>query len=313
MTPKRQPDLDKAATERNRPVDASMTLLNEIMERPLDPGYAEASQRQAAGDRAGAQASSKIITIITLAALTALVTVAVIALRAPQDDVDEARTVLETNIRQRNDEYATRKENVEELEAEIRALQEQNLSLPGQRLLEASQRLGVTTGGTAVEGPGLVIEMRDAKPAAGESLSSAERVQDFDLQVVVNGLWAAGAEAISINDHRITTTSAIRSAGDAILVDFSPLQGPYVIEAIGEKNRLQTGMAANQAGSHLQLLSNTYNIGVSTKTSDHLEVPSGSDSVRYATMDAEPQDIPGILSEDGPQPSSTGEMDGGDS
>src|SRR5690625_427425 len=243
MTPKRQPDLDKAATERNRPVDASMTLLNEIMERPLDPGYAEASQRQAAGDRAGAQASSKIITIITLAALTALVTVAVIALRAPQDDVDEARTVLETNIRQRNDEYATRKENVEELEAEIRALQEQNLSLPGQRLLEASQRLGVTTGGTAVEGPGLVIEMRDAKPAAGESLSSAERVQDFDLQVVVNGLWAAGAEAISINDHRITTTSAIRSAGDAILVDFSPLQGPYVIEAIGEKNRLQTGMA----------------------------------------------------------------------
>src|SRR5690625_2832317 len=94
MTPKQQPDLDKAATERNRPVDASMTLLNEIMERPLDPGYAEASQRQAAGDRAGAQASSKIITIITLAALTALVTVAVIALRAPQDDVDEARSAI---------------------------------------------------------------------------------------------------------------------------------------------------------------------------------------------------------------------------
>lgn len=312
MTPMRQPVSDRAATERNRPVDASMTLLKEIMERPLDPGYAEASERAAAGNDPGEPASSKILTTVLLVALTALVTVAVIALRAPQADIDEARTVLETKIHERNDEYAARKGNVEQLESEIRTLQEENLSLPGQRLLEAAQKLGIETGGTAVEGPGFVIEMRDAKPAAGESLTSADRVQDFDLQVVVNGLWAAGAEAISINGHRITATSAIRSAGDAILVDFSPLQGPYVIEAIGDQNRLQTGMAANQAGGHLQLLSNTYNIGVSAKTSDHLELSTGSDSVRYAYTEIEPQDIPDFLSDDGPQPREPKVTDGGD-
>ena len=36
---------------------------------------------------------------------------------------------------------------------------------------------------------------------------------------LVNGLWQAGAEAISINGQRLTSTSAIRFAGQAILVD----------------------------------------------------------------------------------------------
>src|SRR5690625_7888897 len=93
--------------------------------------------------------------------------------------------------------------------------------------------------------------------------------------------------------------SAIRSAGDAVLVDFQPLQGPYVVEAIGEPNRLETGMAANQAGQHLQLLSNAYNIGVSTKTSDHLQLASGSDTVRTETIEVPRADIRGVLSEEG--------------
>ena len=46
---------------------------------------------------------------------------------------------------------------------------------------------------------------------------------DRDLQVIVNGLWAAGAEAIAVNGQRLTACSAIRSAGEAILVDFRPL------------------------------------------------------------------------------------------
>lgn len=311
MTPHRYSVREPAADEQSRPVDASMTLLKEIMERPLDPGYAEASERIAAGEDPGQRTSSKIITIVILSALTALVTVAVIALRAPQAEVDEARALLESNIEQRNAEYAARKENIETLQNEIRSLQEENLTVPGQRLLETAETLGVSTGGTAVTGPGLIIEMRDAKPTSEEQLTSAERVQDFDLQVVTNGLWAAGAEAIAINGHRITAMSAIRSAGDAILVDFAPLQAPYVIEAIGEPNRLETGMAANLAGGHLQLLSSTYNIGVSTKTSDHLVLSSGADSVRNAEMDAQPEDIPALLSGDESQ-TGTETPNGGD-
>src|SRR5690625_3044271 len=193
MTSTRRTVQERAATERDRPVDASMTLLKEFTESPLDPGYAEAATRAAAGEKQSQSTTCKIFTILVLGVLTALVTVAVVALRAPQAEVDAARSLLENNIQDRNEEYSSRKTTVKELQDEIRALQSENLSLPGQRLLEASQSLGVATGTTAVEGPGVVIEMRDAKPSDGETLTSADRVQDFDLQVVVNGLWAAGS------------------------------------------------------------------------------------------------------------------------
>lgn len=313
MNPRSVPLKDEEKRQAERPVDASMTLLNMVMERALDPGYAEATERKAEKKNVSGRTPSKIITVTLLAVLAALITVAVISLRTPQQDVDEARALLETNITERSDELATRKDSVELLEGEIKELQQENLSLPGQRLLEASAKLGVATGGTAVEGTGIVIEMRDSKSEEGPAIPSSERVQDFDLQIVVNGLWAAGAEAISINGHRVTTLSAIRSAGEAILVDFSPLQTPYVIEAIGEPNRLETGIAANQAGAHMQLLSSTYNIGISTKSSDHLELASGTDSVRYAEMEISPQDIPLVLSGEIPQTAGAQSGNGGSS
>ena len=59
------------------------------------------------------------------------------------------------------------------------------------------------------------------------------RVLDVDLQSVVNALWAAGAEAIAINGQRLTATSTIRAAGDAVLVDYRPVTSPYEVAAIG--------------------------------------------------------------------------------
>ena len=44
-----------------------------------------------------------------------------------------------------------------------------------------------------------------------------------DLQIVVNGLWASGAEAVSVNGQRLTSKAAIRFAGQAILVNYRPL------------------------------------------------------------------------------------------
>src|SRR5690625_7406880 len=79
MTSTRRTVQARAATERHRPVDASMTLLKEITERPLDPGYAEPAARAAAGEKQSQSAPAKIFTILVLGALTALVTVAVVA------------------------------------------------------------------------------------------------------------------------------------------------------------------------------------------------------------------------------------------
>ena len=283
--------------DQRRPVDASMTLLKEITERPLDPGYAEAQVLKNVGKNSKRSVVSTIATGITLTLLVAGVTIAAISLRAPKEEASLARDVLEQNIEQRNTDYRNRQTSVEELREEISDLQGQNLTGRGQKLFEKSTALGVITGHTMVNGPGLTIELSDARPRGGDDSESVERVQDIDLQVVVNGLWASGAEAISINGNRLSAMSAIRSAGDAILVDFQPLQAPYLVEAIGDASRLETGMVYNQAGKHLQLLESTYDIGVDIETVDRISIKGGTDSVREAETEVKPDDVPDLKKE----------------
>ena len=71
-----------------------------------------------------------------------------------------------------------------------------------------ANRRGLQTGAVAVTGPGVRMVVNDAPNASAD----AEFVLDKDLRNIVNGLWQAGAEAISINGQRITTRSAIRFA-----------------------------------------------------------------------------------------------------
>ena len=83
---------------------------------------------------------------------------------------------------------------------------------------------------------------------------------DRDLQIVVNGLWAAGAEAIAINGQRLTARSAIRSAGQAILVDFRPLVAAVRRQRGRRPGGLQTRFAAGSAGAYLRALRDNYGI-----------------------------------------------------
>lgn len=85
--------------------------------------------------------------------------------------------------------------------------------------------------------------------AATSADNSDDRVLDLDLQILANGLWQAGAEAIAINGHRLSTLTAIRSAGDAITVDYRSLTGPYRVEAIGDPRTLPARFAETPAGA----------------------------------------------------------------
>ena len=114
-----------------------------------------------------------------------------------------------------------------------------------------------------------------ADAARGSSGFEAGRVSAADLQIVSNGLWAAGAEAISINGQRLTTRSAIRFAGQAILVDFRPLVRPYVVTAIGDAKALQSSFGSSPTGSYLKSLEDNYGIPVAISGSASLTCPAG--------------------------------------
>ncbi|WP_196250873.1 DUF881 domain-containing protein [Cellulomonas sp. JZ18] len=127
-------------------------------------------------------------------------------------------------------------------------------------------------------------------------------MQDVDLQVLANGLWASGAEAIAINGARLTSTTAIRSAGAAVLVDMRPIVSPFTVEAIGDAVGLQTGLARGAAGQRLAMLRSQYRIGVDVTAQDRLRLPaSGSSTLHVARVLEEPtaSSVPEGAGEDG--------------
>ena len=124
-------------------------------------------------------------------------------------------------------------------------------------------RLGPVVGTVAVTGPGMLVEVDDA-PAGGTD--ARDRVLDIDLQILANGLWQAGAEAVAINGHRLSSLTAIRSAGDAITVDFRSLTRPYRVEAIGDPRTLPARFAETAAGAWWHELATNRQMGYETST-----------------------------------------------
>ncbi|MEV4007780.1 DUF881 domain-containing protein, partial [Actinomadura sp. NPDC049753] len=104
-----------------------------------------------------------------------------------------------------------------------------------------------------------------------------------DLQVLVNGLWAAGARAIGVNGRRLTPTTAIRAAGEAIMVDYRPLAGPYEVTAVGDPGRLRAAFAGSPADRRLAALRDRFGVRYGTRRSDELRLPAaGAVRLRYA-------------------------------
>jgi uncharacterized protein YlxW (UPF0749 family) len=220
-----------------------------------------------------------------LAVLLGFITAtATVELRAPQGAAIEARTMLEKEILERRAQADELSAQGTVLSEEIDALQTDALADVDPDLLSTLQADGVANGSIAVTGPGLVITLQDAPAGVGaDDQSFNKKVQDGDLQQVVNSLWASGAEAIAINGQRLTPLSAVRSAGEAILVDLQPLIGPYRVEAIGDPATLETEFARSTAPAYLSTISSTWGIQNSRIAQSKLSLPgNGVQPLYYA-------------------------------
>lgn len=175
---------------------------------------------------------------------------------------------------------------VEALSGEIASLggsiasQQESIAPEDPSLADYAELLGVRAGAAPVVGPGLVITLDD------DAVTDAEgRVRDVDLQILVNALWSVGAEAIAINGERVSSATALRTAGQAILVNLVPLSPPYRVEAIGDAGDLQVGLAQTRAAGHLAGLRESYGVDVSIARQDELQLPGAplATTPRYAT------------------------------
>jgi uncharacterized protein YlxW (UPF0749 family) len=264
--------------------DASMTLITEMMQRPLDPGYAAAAERrQRAGLPPAAGRRSPLLVIVAVL-IGALLATSALALRAPTTTVSRIKADLVSRIEASRAHADNQTRSIATLLNEINADQAAVLSQQSQTGLTAElSRLALVAGTVPVTGPGLVLTVDDAKTKVDPNNLVADpraatvpdqgKVIARDLQILVNGLWQAGAEAISVNDHRLTARAAIRFAGAAILVDYRPLTRPYVITAIGDPGSLSVEFADNSGGSYLQSLTTNYNILSNIQNRDSVVVP----------------------------------------
>jgi uncharacterized protein YlxW (UPF0749 family) len=89
----------------------------------------------------------------------------------------------------------------------------------------------------AVRGPGIRVTLTDStRNLAGRADDLL--IHDFDLRDVINLLWLADAEAISVNGERIVQSTSVYCVGSTILVNDTRLGPPYTILAIGNPDRL---------------------------------------------------------------------------
>ncbi|MEU8473068.1 DUF881 domain-containing protein [Streptomyces sp. NPDC029006] len=278
-----QPPVRSSPTRPQRP-DASMSLITNVMDHSLDDGYAEAAARKKAQGEGGLpktlRARLGLAAGLVLAAL--VVTVGAAQARVAAPVVAKERQELIDRVDSETKDADKLENTVDKLRDDVGARQRAALKAGGGSA--TADLVTVLSGASAVHGPGVRLVVNDAKEATGggdgsnpretSGFSDTGRLRDRDMQRVVNGLWASGAEAISINGQRLTALSAIRAAGDAILVDNRPLVPPYTVLAVGDGQRLGTRFQNGADGLYLHALVENYGIRATISPEGDVRLPA---------------------------------------
>jgi len=131
----------------------------------------------------------------------------------------------------------------------------------------------------AVQGSGIIVTIDDSKrPSKPGENPNLYLIHDDDILKVINELWAAGAEAISINEQRLIASSEVRCAGPTLSVNNSRYSPPYEIRVIGEPTTLENSL--KMRGGVIETLQ-FWGIQVSIKQQDKVQVPAYKGAFRF--------------------------------
>ena len=193
---------------------------------------------------------SSLVIAAVLAVLGFLLVTAVSSASVDRRRAVPRKARLIAEIQQRQERVAVLDKQLRTLRADVAVARRDSLrqSALGRQQTAETDALADLAGTTALTGQGLTVSMSDSdRPPSGTEDVGALRIHDTDLQLVVNALFGAGAEAVAVNGSRLVTTSPIRGAGDTIVVNFRPLSPPYVVKAIGaSSHRFEDSLIAKR-------------------------------------------------------------------
>ncbi len=259
------------------------SLLKSLLEDHLDPGYAAAAADRAAGRRRTSPARARIWLVVGVVLAGLVLGSAYAQNDAGAADTEKARAEILTSLRAGDERTAALIAQRNEL---TRTIEERRDALfaddtEGGTVLDQLRAAEDAAAASPVRGPGLTVTLTD--PAVRPNLSDSSKqtevrstaaVFDRDLQAVVNALWAAGAEAVSVGGVRVGPGVTVRQAGGAMLVDNQPVFSPYAVSAVGPPGRLQTSFVVSDAYLRIAGIAQLYGVGFTLTEEDELELPA---------------------------------------
>ena len=138
-----------------------------------------------------------------------------------------------------------------------------------------------------VQGPGILVTIND--PVTDKYQEDYSIItNNFDLLLgLVNRLKEAGAEAISINEQRISNTTEISLAGSNININGTPTAPPYFVKAIGNPQTLDG--AINLRGGIIYIMKAKYNLVVDTEIRDKILIGRYNDVITFKYAEPIPE------------------------
>lgn len=244
-------------TTRNVPRDAS-GLLEQIAENALDDDYYVVRAGETHGRR-----SNGLVVALVLATFAVLVTVAAVQTRTDRPSSDLERQTLATDVQARRDVLADRQATAEQLRAEVADLQAGTGGDDSEL-----EDLRVLTADRAARGPGLLMQV------IGSRDDLEGRITATDLQVLVNSLWYAGAEAIAIDGQRLSSLTSVQSVDGVITVNYQTVAPPFRVVALGDAEALQTRFEAGAGGRYWEERRQDAGVDLDVSPSDDVGVPA---------------------------------------
>lgn len=131
-----------------------------------------------------------------------------------------------------------------------------------------------------VSGPGVELLLQsDPERAAPGTVPVFHEITDEHLLKMVNELYSAGAEAIAVNNQRITAMSAIRLAGNHININGNPVSSPYRIAATGDASMLKNRLTLK--GGLINYLQSEYGVSVAIQEKEQVIIPALSGELNF--------------------------------
>lgn len=226
--------------------------------------------------------ASRLAVILASALLGFLAVLA--ATRSPGSPRELRRFELADLVAEQDARVRGLRNELSSLRAQIRDLETTAGGSGTSALREEISDLSTAAGPAALEGPGVVVTLDDSSAARSPSGDPNDLViHEADIQAVVNALWAAGAEAVAINGERLTAASAVRCAGNTLLLHGTLHSPPYRIEAIGEQSSLSASVARQPGMDRLVAAADAFGLGLEVEPTtvrfeEGAPPPAGSNS-----------------------------------